>query len=819
MTSPPAAPLPGRVGAQEDGPAFSGVLPGPGLPQPPSTGSSDQNGPGLFHLNTREDATPTQDDIATHLTEAQTFLAAQHERTLHLIAKRIERSRMIEKELQRVQEENSNLRARLLDADCFPRGAESSDVGVPSNPSIHLVPCGVPAPPPAAAMQTMSVWGDDADVSFGSNREHSSLVQKLKPTPQTLSGNFLFELLPVWHRDDSAQPVPTLLQKKARRAFTVHKQSSPDIEHSQAIRRSSTVCGRLVIHPHHPSRTLWDVGSLVLVVYDMFMIPMGFFDMPQTTFLVFMQWVTRLFWSCDISVSFLSGFLTDNGIIELRPSAIAKRYFKGWFSLDCLVVGVDWLEIIFSAAAEGMGFARLGKASRIFRIIRMIRLLRLARMNEVINLLTERLNSEKIVVLVDIVKLMVFMICSAHMVGCLWYAIAISTERNWVNHYDYNLENIEYRYIMAFRWAISQFGGGMDEVTPKSFEESVYALIVFLVSYWSGAVFLSVLTSSMTQLYIGGSKNAQQLSVLRRFVLQNHVSKKLALRVQRNAQHAMKEHQRSLPENKVELLKLVSEPLRVEVHFEMFSPVLSKHPFFARYIEECPHVMRKVCHSACQISQMSAGDVIFSTGEIPARPMFYIIDDGSLEYVSLTGEQTSLAKDDFISEQNLWVPWTHRGELNVLMETRLCMLDAKEFQNIVSQFEHPDFDPATYAADFVTRLNETTKELTDMGLQVPEETKRSFRKTGFSLKQRENRLSGAKGWIIERLSSDGHKDAFSQDVIRASHTLEALDAPEQVSHDVPSAQCMDNRKPPHVAEDNEVHKLGIGRSRVVEEDL
>merc|ERR1740130_1183783 len=107
----------------------------------------------------------------------------------------------------------------------------------------------------------------------------------------------------------------------------------------------------------------------------------------------------------------------------------------------------------------------------------------------------------------------------------------------------------------------------------------------------------------MTQWYIIGSQQAQQLTLLRRYLSQNGISKKLALRVQRNAKFSMKEEQKHMPESGVALMKHVSEPLHVELHFEMYNPMLQVHPFFARYVEECPHVVRKVCHTATGANQ------------------------------------------------------------------------------------------------------------------------------------------------------------------------------------------------------------------------
>merc|ERR1719502_549464 len=201
----------------------------------------------------------------------------------------------------------------------------------------------------------------------------------------------------------------------------------------------------------------------------------------------------------------------------------------------------------------------------------MIRLLRLARMTEILNLLTERLDSEKLVILIDVVKLIIIMLGSGHMLACLWYAIgnADGGRKNWLTKYEYADEKLELRYLMSLRWAISQFAGGMDEVTPESLGEHSYAVVVYLTAFWSGAVFVSILTSSMTQWYIIGSQQSQSLTTLRRYLSQNGISKKLALRVQRNAKHALAEEQKHMPEEEVKLMMAVSEPLRVELHFEM----------------------------------------------------------------------------------------------------------------------------------------------------------------------------------------------------------------------------------------------------------
>merc|ERR1712226_1132468 len=130
-----------------------------------------------------------------------------------------------------------------------------------------------------------------------------------------------------------------------------------------------------------------------------------------------------------------------------------------------------------------MSYAKAAKASRTFRIIRMVRLLRLARMNEVLELITERINSEKLVIIADVLKMVVMLIGVAHFVACIWYAIgAMDGADTWVATYMYSEKPVEARYFMSLHWSLSQFAGGMDEITAKNTGERVFNIVVFV---WS----------------------------------------------------------------------------------------------------------------------------------------------------------------------------------------------------------------------------------------------------------------------------------------------------------------------------------------------
>lgn len=245
----------------------------------------------------------------------------------------------------------------------------------------------------------------------------------------------------------------------------------------------------------------------------------------------------------------------------------------------------------------------------------------------------------------------------------------------------------------------------------------------------------------MTKLNIIGSDQTQQLTTLRVYLQQNSISSRLALRVHRNAQHALSEQQRSLPEESVQLLRLVSEPLYVEIHLEMYAPLLSHHPWFKKYIEICPQVMRKVCHLATQMLSVSQGDVIFAAGEMMPDPKMYIVTTGECEYDMFEDHNVKLAPGTWVAEAVLWTQWIHRGDFIVCCDSRICALDAQTFQRIASLFEHNrQFDPKDRAAQFCKALSQMDRPVdVDPELMLGEEKQK---KTGFNVHTRVGQLVG-----------------------------------------------------------------------------
>lgn len=463
-----------------------------------------------------------------------------------------------------------------------------------------------------------------------------------------------------------------------------------------------------ILNPDSNTRIGWDLGSLIMVLYDMVMIPMQAYTLPENLFLDFMEWTTRLFWTFDIFFSCITGVVTADGSVEYDIKIILKRYAKTWLAMDLVIVLSDWSEVIFSSGGVAMlSFARTT------RIIRIVRLLRLVRMQEIMANVTERIQSETLGPLLQVSKVLIVLLAVSHFTGCLWFAIGArdTTDSTWVQVLGYNTQGVDAQYLASLHWALSQFSGGMDEISPASPIERLFAVAVGGAIFVIALVMLGVFTSGLTQQYIIGGSGARQLATLKRYLKQNNVSKVITKRVCRNAKHAISG---DLTPESVELLHVISEPLKIELSFDMYSQVLQTHHFFLELLQQLGPMMRPVCHRAMSMLLLSSTDVIFSLGDLPPEPKMYIVVSGTLEYTDSYGEVTMVGEKRCVSEASLWTTWKHRGTLTALSDAKLAMLDVQGFIDISQRFMRKS-DAAgvkivKYASQFVKDLNKSEEK-------------------------------------------------------------------------------------------------------------
>jgi len=569
-----------------------------------------------------------------------------------------------------------------------------------------------PAPSDGAAAAAAEGAEEDGEVTVKVRARRPSVAScHSQASMQSCVHNW--ELLPTWARKAPNKRSKKRSEKIRKLTRSCSFESLGSLESCDAGFDDQRWCCIPVLDPNSAKRITWDIVSIIFVIYDMVMVPLQLLDLPQDPFIETMMWTTRLFWTLDIFLSFVTGVLKPDGSVEMQLAKIAKSYICSWFLVDLFIVSMDWVEAAIHSGDIG-GYSRAGQATRAFRIIRLVRLVRLVRLRNVSTLMQGRLKSEQLLIVAGIINVMLVIMGLGHVIACLWHAIAAQDRPDtWLNEHGFADASLSMRYTTALHWSLLQFAGGTDEIVPQNTGERVYAIGVFLLAFVMASVFVGRLTSSMTQLHMLSRQDAEKFHMLKQYLQKNQISTILTVRVMHNAQHALAETQRFMEESRVELLSLISEPLRVELHFELYSPVLEVHPFFRCFIDACPQVMKRVCHQAMSQLLVSTGDVIFMLGEVPSPPRMFVICSGELSYYPVNGAVTTVEAGQWLSEATLWTSWTHQGMLKAASDCRLCLLNANKFQELAENFDY-DFDLRSYARAFVHSMNTGLIDASDL---------------------------------------------------------------------------------------------------------
>mmetsp|Transcript_5303 Transcript_5303/g.10130 ORF Transcript_5303/g.10130 Transcript_5303/m.10130 type:complete len:359 (+) Transcript_5303:3-1079(+) len=313
----------------------------------------------------------------------------------------------------------------------------------------------------------------------------------------------------------------------------------------------------------------------------------------------------------------------------------------------------------------------------------------------------------------------------------MWYAVGRSCdERNgvhqcWVKVYKLEEQSFAYKYTTSLHWSLTQFTPASMEIVPQNSWERLFAVIILLVAMITFSSFVSILTAYMMELRKISSDGSRQFWMLRRYLRDWGVPRRIGSRIQRYLEYAYKRHRQRVQERDVVLLQLLSEPLREELKYETFSAHLCRHPLFCR----CEHRTR--CFSkSLQAFSYARGDVLFTAGQ-QAKAMLFVTT-GMLEYtlgeqeseeVSLSCKKPSapevVLEEQWVCEAVLWTPWLHLGDCESMQVTQSISVEAQRFGEAIQDHRLLLMAVRNYADRFVEELNRVDRDdLTDLLHQV-----------------------------------------------------------------------------------------------------
>eukprot|EP00747_Dinoflagellata_sp_TGD_P091514 gnl/TRDRNA2_/TRDRNA2_165090_c0_seq1.p1 gnl/TRDRNA2_/TRDRNA2_165090_c0~~gnl/TRDRNA2_/TRDRNA2_165090_c0_seq1.p1 ORF type:complete len:431 (-),score=54.42 gnl/TRDRNA2_/TRDRNA2_165090_c0_seq1:220-1512(-) len=383
-----------------------------------------------------------------------------------------------------------------------------------------------------------------------------------------------------------------------------------------------------------------------------------------------------------------------------------------------ILVTCDWV-LLLQVGGGLVGMTLIGKSLRFMRFVRVVRLIRIFRLKRFVDEIHDRINTEGVATLMNIICSLIFILAMNHLVACGFFGISDWFEvKGWRERLDQNDrhggQSKEYLYTTALHWSLTQFTPASMDVQPDNIFERIYAIVVMLFALVVFSSFVSGLTSAISRLRESKTDESRQQWRLRRYLHTSSVSTRLSLRIQRYVEYMEKRNRGHIHEEDVKLLNLLSEPLKQELHLELYARFFKDHPLFKRLDQEQKAMMLKMCSDTLLPMPLARGDVLFFTGEVATTML--VLDDGNLQYRRKAAKGSELVLPaQWIAEAILWVPWVHVGDMRSVVEAHLVKLDPKRFRDNVAKLPEEWVRVRNFADLVVNRLNELTRnELSDL---------------------------------------------------------------------------------------------------------
>jgi len=440
-------------------------------------------------------------------------------------------------------------------------------------------------------------------------------------------------------------------------------------------------------------------------------------------------------------------------VLDLRKTVI--HYLTTWFCLDFALVVVDWTQAIMNVATSGE--ASRGAASTVLTLMsyfRVLRLLRCMKMYKIIRMFEDRIESEGASVKLKIIRLFISMVILVHLIGCTWYFIGDSTgaregEISWISsEFDMHPQgdSAGYRYATSFHWALTQFTPASISVQPTNVYERTFGIIALLFALIIISSFVSGITSALTQLRAMSGIKHKQFWLLRRFLAHSGVPQTLSIRIEKYCIFAWDMQAKTLHEESVTILLLLSNPLRAELNTAIYQPRMSQHPFFVLLGKISMPTMSRLCTTAVERVSVGRGDALFTSGQVATHMHF--VNKGSLHYDPCASEKNASENDglasasvgfevwhedrgsvtsfdsdvdkarlrklrnpevihsgEWICEAVLWTDWTYIGQTVAITDCDLVALNAEKFMAAIFSNAIAKGEASSYSRGFMQGLN------------------------------------------------------------------------------------------------------------------
>lgn len=443
----------------------------------------------------------------------------------------------------------------------------------------------------------------------------------------------------------------------------------------------------VVQDPGSLRRAAFDVCSWLVLLWDLTVAPYVLaWDLTLDTFLLAAGWATCFFWTAEMGMSFLTGFY-QSGKVELKPIKVARHYLRTWFLPDLVVLLCDYVSMLLASIAFGnLKLARFVIFGRVLRILCFVRIMKLSRHVE---RHMEHSVSDNSKMVLKVVCGLLGVIYLSHWVACTWILIGrvgpSDTGMRWIDAStavddDFLVSPGMYPYITAVHWSVAQFTLVGMEINCFNSTERLFCILCQMVGLLAGSTLVSLLSAKMVELQMTVTDHKDKFRRLRQYLRENKVERKMVFQILQQVMSRQRRMQR-LTEDEVPAIRLLSESLRVELRFEIFSPHLETHPLFQLWMSMDKSMVLRLCTDNIALMFYRPKDDLFTAGS-RAEQIFFLAR-GRMNYIqdpdfSACEEvtETPVNRGQWLCEAALWTDWIHVGKAEAETDCEMLSITA-----------------------------------------------------------------------------------------------------------------------------------------------
>jgi hypothetical protein len=495
-------------------------------------------------------------------------------------------------------------------------------------------------------------------------------------------------------------------------------------------------CAALVpVHPESQLRATIDTFSVFLLLLDSVLMPYTLaWEVRTEGFILAFSWLSGLFWFLDLVMNFFTSYAGPDGVLVTKLNRIAWRYIMSWFVPDVLVVGSDWLSLVFhylSVAHNGntmlLRVIRLLKITRFVRIVSMVRSGRLAQVQYVLErrVRSVGLNVATIRFTLGLAKLVFLILWLNHLGGCLWWVFvthvhssrASDTDSSWhaeiAEQYETtdlksDMQRYLFWYLQGVYWSVTAMFSGASFRPPTNSAETIFALFFVIFGMLFGSTLISSVAAMLLDFQLIQRERWEKMRTLQIFLRQHRIAAKLSQEIQTQISRRMNS-EKLIARKDVTVLNMLSTRLSNMLKTELHGPVLMTN-IFLRICDQLDDVLIQDLATHCvDWLALDTGQKLFATNEHITEA--FNITNGMLAYtpkefllsevveanvnISTEAQAAGLNTNTFdlgprtwLCELALWCRWSTLGEAEVVTPSELLTLRVEAMVSVMGL--HPE---------------------------------------------------------------------------------------------------------------------------------